>query len=195
MKDYLGLLLQLRYPNDAGGAQWFGFASSEIAHVKNPGFYSVFDYWSLLYSIETGAAPVMCPCNHFIVRYLRFYRTLSNQVLFFDVWYLISIWIELLFVSDRLDKFPFIRLYFLSILMAYKLLVQSHDIPIEYWCVIRKVKSRAIIKPSTLGALQFFNLSKNYELTFGSILIGPQFDIHQIGRISVGIFVDRFAFG
>jgi hypothetical protein len=44
MKDYLGLLLQLRYPNDAGGAQWFGFACSEIAHVKNPGFYSVFDY-------------------------------------------------------------------------------------------------------------------------------------------------------
>jgi hypothetical protein len=98
----------------------------------------------------------MCPCNHFIVRYLRFYRTLSNQALFFIVWYLISIWIELLFVSDRLDKFPVFRLYFLSILMAYKLLVQSHDIPIEYWCVIRKVKIRAIIKPSTLGALQFF---------------------------------------
>ena len=156
MKYYLGLLLQLRYPNDAGGAQWLGFASSEIAHVKNQGLYSVVDCWSLLYSIETGAAPVMCPSNHFIVRYLRFYRALSHQALFFYVWYLISIWIELLFVSDRLDKLPGFRLNFLSILMTYKLLVQSHDIPIEYWCVIRKVKSRAIIYSSTLGALQFF---------------------------------------
>ena len=112
MKDYLGLLLQLRYPNDAGGAQWLGFASSEIAHVKNQGFYSVVDCWSLLYSIETGAAPVMCPCNHFIFRYLRLYRALFNQALFFDVWYLISIWIELLFVSDRLDKLPGFRLKF-----------------------------------------------------------------------------------
>lgn len=173
MIDYLGLLLQLRYPSNAGGAQWFGFASSEIAHIKNHGFYSVLDSWSLLYTIETGPAPVMSPCNNFIVRCLRSYRTLINLCLFFDFWHLISKWIELLFVSDTLDEFSVLRLYFISNLMAYKSLMQSHDIPIEYFWVIRKVKLRTVIIPFTLGLVHFFIFNKNIELTFESRLIGP----------------------
>ena len=105
--DFRRLLPQLRHPNNALGAQWFGFefvfASSEVKQTKKELFFSI-GASLCLESIETVAAPVVCPCIYLIFRILKSYRTLSNLVLFRGlIRCVISKGIELLFVSYTID--------------------------------------------------------------------------------------------
>lgn len=146
MKDLFWLLPQLRHPNKAWGAQWFWFSSSEIVHFKKQDIFFVFN--SLFRDAkETRAAPVVCPCNNFIVRVQRSCLTLNILAFFREpVCSPIYIGIEFLFVSYSLDNIPVCRLYFLINLINYNVLVQSHNIPIVYFWVVLKVKQSTVFE-------------------------------------------------